>query len=87
MDDIAIHIAKHSHEMEEEHTTHHREYVHQMPDKLEEHNLYLKLEKCQFEKDKIKYLRVIVGKRHLQMSPKKLQRITDWSLPKNPTKV
>ena len=87
MDDIAIHMAKHPHETEEQHTTCHREYVHQMLDKLEEHDLYLKLEKCQFEKDKIKYLRVIIGKGHLQMSPKKLQGIADWSAPKNPTEV
>ena len=29
MDNIAIHIAKHTHETEEQHTAHHREYVHQ----------------------------------------------------------
>ena len=58
-----------------------------MLDKLEEHNLYLKLEKCQFEKEEIEYLSVIVGKGHLQMSLKKLQGITDWSPPRNPTEV
>ena len=58
-----------------------------MLDKLEEHNLYLKLEKCQFEKDEIKYHDIIIGKGHLQMSPKKLQGITDWLPPRNPTEV
>ena len=87
MDNIAIHTARHPHETEEQHTAHHREYVHHMLDKLEEHDLYLKPKKCQFEKDKIEYLRVIVGKGHLQMSPKKLQGITDWSPPKNATEV
>ena len=62
MDDIVIHTAKHPHETEQQHTTRHREYIHCMLDKLEEHNLYLKPEKCQFEKDKIEYLGVIVGK-------------------------
>ena len=62
MDNIAIHTAKHPHETEEQHTNCHREYVYQMLDKLEEHDLYLKPKKCQFEKDKIEYLRVIVGK-------------------------
>ena len=33
-----------------------------MLDKLEEHDLYLKPGKCQFKKDEIKYLGVIVGK-------------------------
>ena len=87
MDNIAIHTAKHPHETEEQHTTCHREYIHWMLDKLEEHDLYLKPEKCQFEKDEIEYLGVIVGKGHLQMSPKKLQGIADWSPPKNPTEV
>ena len=58
-----------------------------MLDKLEEHDLYLKLEKCQFKKDEIEYLGVIVGKGHLQMSLKKLQGIADWSPPKNTTEV
>ena len=83
MDDIAIHTAKHPHETEEQHIAHHREYIHQMLDKLEEHDLYLKPEKCQFKKDEIEYLGFIVGKGCLQMSPKKLQGIADWSPPKN----
>ena len=56
-----------------------------MLDRLEEHDHYLKPEKCQFEKDEIEYLGIIVGKGHLQMSPKKLQGIADWSPPRNPT--
>ena len=87
MDDITIHTARHPHETKEQHTTCHREYDHHMLDKLEEHDLYLKPKKCQFEKDEIKYLGVIVGKGHLQMGPKKLQGITDWSPPKNMTEV
>ena len=58
-----------------------------MLDKLEEHDLYLKPEKCQFKKDEIEYLGVIVGKGHLQMSPKKLQGIADWLPPRSPTEV
>ena len=58
-----------------------------MLDKLEEHDLYLKPKKCQFKKDEIEYLGVIVGKGHIQMSPKKLQGIMDWSPPKNLTEV
>ena len=65
MDNIAIHTARHPHKTKEQHTTHHREYIHQMLDKLEEHDLYLKPEKCQFEKGKIEYLGVIIGKGHL----------------------
>ena len=87
MDDIVIHTARHPHKTKEQHTAHHREYVHQMLDKLEEHDPYLKPKKCQSEKDEIEYLGVIIGKGCLQMSPEKLQGIADWSPPKNPAEV
>jgi hypothetical protein len=61
--------------------------VHHILDKLQEHDLYLKPEKCKFEKDEIEYLGVIVGKGCLQMHPGKLQGIADWSPPKTPMEV
>ena len=87
MDDMAIHMAKLPHETEEQHTQRHCTYVHRVLTKLEENDLYLKPKKCEFEKEEIKYLRVIVGKNHLKMSPKKLQGIADWPVPKTPTDV
>ena len=60
---------------------------HRVLTKLEENDLYLKPEKCKFEKEEIKYLGVIVGKNHLKMSPKKLQGIADWPVPKTPTDI
>jgi hypothetical protein len=82
MDNLAIHMAKLPHETEEEHQCCHWAYVHCILDKLREHDLYLKPEKCKFKKDEIKYLGVIVGKGHLQMHPGKLQEMADWSPPK-----
>ena len=87
MDDMAIHTAKLPHESEEQHVQWHWTYVHRVLTKLEENNLYLKPEKCEFEKEEIKYLGVIVGKNHLKMSPKKLQGIADWPIPKMPTNI
>ena len=87
MDDMAIHTARLSHETEEQHTQRHRTYVHRVLTKLEENDLYLKPEKCEFEKEEIKYLGVIVGKNHLKMSPKKLQGVADWPVPKTPTDI
>jgi hypothetical protein len=40
----------------------HQELVHQIFDILEQHDLYIKLEKCTFEQEEIKYLGVIIGK-------------------------
>jgi hypothetical protein len=44
---------------------------------LEEHNLYLKPEKCEFGKKEIKYLGVIIGQNKIQMDPRKLKGIAD----------
>ena len=87
MDDMAIHTARLPHKSEEQHIQQHRTYVHRVLMKLEENDLYLKLEKCKFEQEEIEYLGVIVRKNHLKMSPKKLQGIADWPIPKMPTDI
>ena len=87
MDDMAIHTARLPHESEEQHVQQHWTYIHRVLTKLEENDLYLKPEKCEFEKEEIKYLGVIVGKNHLKMSLKKLQGVADWPVPKTPTDI
>ena len=87
MDDMAIHMARLPHETKEQHVQRHHTYIHRVLTKLEENDLYLKPEKCEFEKEEIEYLGVIIGKNHLKMSPKKLQGIVDWPIPKTPTNV
>ena len=87
MDDMAIHTARLPHKSQEQHIQWHQTYIHKILTKLEENDLYLKPEKCEFEKEEIKYLGVIVGKNHLKMSPKKLQGVADWPIPKTPTDI
>ena len=87
MDDIAIHSKKHPLETEERHCQRHKLYVHHVLDKLERHDLYLKPEKCAFEKDEINYLRVIIGNGIMKMDPSKLKGVADWPRPKTPTKI
>ena len=87
MDDIAIHSKKHPMENKEQHRQRHKIYDHHVLDKLEKHNLYLKPEKCAFEKDKIDYLGVIVGNGIVKMDPSKLKGVADWPKPKTPTKI
>ncbi len=55
--------------------------------KLEQNDLFLKPEKCDFEKKEIDYLGVIIGNGKIQMDPKKLNGVTDWPKPKNPTDI
>jgi hypothetical protein len=87
MNDIAIHMKPKSEETEEQHTKRHQMYTHYILDKLEENDLYLKPEKCEFEKKEIEYLGVIVGQNTLRMDPKKLQGVADWPPPRNPTEI
>ena len=87
MDDIAIHTKPKPGEMKEQHMAQHRQYTHHVLDILEQNDLYLKPEKCKFEKKEIEYLRVIVGQNTLRMDPKKLKGVADWPTPKNLTDV
>jgi hypothetical protein len=77
MDEIAIHTKQRKEEMENQHIKRHRRHTHQILDKLEKHDLYLKPEKCKFKKEEIKYLGVIIGQNKIQMDPGKLKGITD----------
>src|SRR6266404_3084348 len=58
-----------------------------MLNKLEQNNLYLKPEKCDFEQKQIDYLGVIVGNSKLQMDPKKLKGVANWPKPNTPTEI
>jgi Reverse transcriptase (RNA-dependent DNA polymerase) len=87
MDDLAIHTKPKIGETEQQHLDRHRQHTHHILDKLEENDLYLKPEKCKFEKEEIEYLGVIIGQNHLRMDPKKLKGVADWPIPRNPTEV
>ena len=87
MDDIAIHTKPKKGESEDEHQRRHQYYTHIVLDKLQENDLYLKPEKCEFAKEEIEYLGVIIGRNKLCMDPKKLKGVADWQVPTNPTEV
>jgi len=67
--------------------THHQELVHQVLYQLEEHNLYLKLEKCTFEAPEVEYLGVIIGYGTICMDPVKTQGVRTWEAPTNLTEA
>src|SRR6266403_5520998 len=87
MDDITIHTKREPHETEQQHVECHRLYTHHMLHKLEQNNLYLKPEKCEFEKKEIDYLGIIVGNGKIQMDPKKLKGVANWPILKTPTDI
>jgi Reverse transcriptase (RNA-dependent DNA polymerase) len=63
--------------------TQHRDKVAQILKKLQDNNLFLKPEKCQFHKQEVEYLGVIIGKEQVKMDPVKVKRIMDWPIPTN----
>ncbi len=66
---------------------HHQEVVHQILYRLEEHDLYLKPEKCTFEVREVEYLGVIIGYGRIRMDPVKTQGVKTWEAPKNLTEA
>ena len=50
---------------------------------LEENDLFLKPEKCEFERFKVEYLGYLISQNKIEMDPKKLAGISDWPTPKN----
>src|SRR5712692_9129821 len=61
----------------------HRELVKQVLQRLWDNNLFLKPEKCDFEKEQMDYLGLILKPGHIAMDPIKLQGIADWPIPQN----
>ena len=60
----------------------HRKVVHEVLKRLEEHDLYLRPEKCTFEKDEIDYLSLIIWSGFISMNFVKVKAATTWSTPK-----
>ena len=87
IDDIAIHTRRTATETEEQHWQRHKRYTHHILDKLETHDLYLKPEKCAFEKEEIDYLGIIISQGTVKLDPSKLKGVADWPKPKMPTEI
>src|SRR5215467_11424153 len=56
--------------------------THQVLQTLLDNDLYLKLEKCEFNKQKLEYLGHIITPGRVEMDPTKLDGIRDWPLPR-----
>jgi hypothetical protein len=56
-------------------------------DRMREHKLYLRPEKCKFEKVRIEYLGVIISHNTVEMDPVKIAGVADWPTPSNKKEV
>src|SRR5579864_8354010 len=61
----------------------HREKVHHVLDCLEKHDLFLKPEKCQFERTKVEFLGVVLEHGTVQMDPGKVEAVRAKPPPRN----
>jgi hypothetical protein len=52
-----------------------------------EHKLYLRPEKCEFEKTRIEYLSIIISHNKVEMDPMKIAGVADWPMPSNKKEV
>jgi len=87
MDNIAIHTKPKPRETEEQHQRRHETLTHLVLDILEKNDLYLKPEKCEFLKQEIVYLGVIIGNNKIKMDSTKLKGVANWTTPQNPTDI
>ena len=87
MDDIAVHIKREANETEAQHLERHQRLVREMLAILQKNNLYLNIDKCQFEKQEVDYLGVCVGGKKIKMEEAKVERVKDWRPLRNVTEV
>ena len=87
MDNMAIHTQKGEEESEQTHQQQHQCLVRRVLQKLQQHNLFLKLEKCTFEQPSIEFLGVCVDQGTVQMDETKIEKVKNWQTPFNVREV
>src|SRR6266508_3126614 len=65
----------------------HRKITRRVLELLEKHKLYLRPNKCKFEKTTIEYLRVIISHNSVAMDPVKIAGVAEWPTPTNKKEV
>jgi hypothetical protein len=61
----------------------HQKRTKQVLQRLQEHDLYLKVEKCKFDVQEVEFLGFIICPNEMHMDPMKLQGISNWLTPTN----
>ena len=61
----------------------HRRIVNELLQCLRKHDLYLRPEKCEFEKEQIEYLGLVIQEGKIGMDLRKVKAVREWPVPKN----
>ena len=61
----------------------HRQVVHEVLKRLQDYNLYLRPEKCEFEQKEVEYLGLMISKGKVRMDLAKVEAVTNWKTPSN----
>ena len=61
----------------------HREIVREVLKRLQDNDLYLRPQKCEFDRTEIEYLGMIIRHNEVRMDPAKVEAIVAWEAPKN----
>lgn len=64
-----------------------REITRRVLERLRKHKLYLKAEKCEFEREQVEYLGLIISHDRVVMDPAKVAAVRDWPIPRNRKEV
>jgi len=65
----------------------HRKVTWRVMELLRKNNLFLKPEKCKFEKTEVEYLGVIISHNSIKINPVKVAGVTEWPIPSNRKEV
>ena len=65
----------------------HNELVEEVLNRLEENNLFIKPEKCQWKVKEVEFLGVVIGPQGVKIQKERVDRVLSWLVPRNIKKV
>ena len=65
----------------------HDELVEEVLKRLEENDLFVKLEKCKWKVREVEFLGVIISPKGVEMQKEKVERVLNWPVPRNVKEV
>ncbi|XP_071900995.1 uncharacterized protein [Coffea arabica] len=65
----------------------HEQHLKEVLQTLREHQLYAKFSKCEFWLEKVSFLGHVISKEGIAVDPAKVEAVTEWKRPDNPTEI